>query len=112
MIVTQNITQDLTRPIVQVVYSKVGDTNRKVAVTVKNSGVAWNVPAGATCVLYAKDNEGNYYTSNSVTFSGNVVTATLPAFSQRGTASTEIEISSGGQIVATLGFYTEIYKSA
>lgn len=111
MTTTQYITQDLTTPHRQVVYSKTGDSNRYVEITLFNDGVAWEVPSGASLAVYAEDDGGNYYTSTA-TFNGNVVTALLPTFTVRGTANTEVEITSGGSTVATFDFYVEVYQSA
>ena len=109
---TQYINLDLTTPYRQVIYSKTGDTNRYAQITLYNDGVAWDVPSGAVGKCYAEDLYGNYYSANSVSFSDNVVTALLPTITQMGTASCEVEISVGGQVVTTFNFYVEVYQSA
>jgi len=108
---TQYISLDLTTPTYPIVYSKTGDTSRQVVATLYNHGVEWNVPAGATGKVYAKDCAGNTYSSNTVSFSGNQATATLPAYSSIGIIPTEIQITANG-VVSTFNFKTVVYMSA
>ena len=109
---TQYITLDLTTPYRQVVYSKTNDTNRYVEITLFNDGVAWDVPSGASGMCYAEDLYGNTFSSSTVTFDDNKVTALLPKITSMGTASCEVEISVGGQVVTTFNFYVEVSQSA
>lgn len=112
MTTTVSITQDLTVPVRQVIYSKVGDTSRYVEVTLFNDGVAWEVPSGATASVHAEQMDETYVESSTSTIDGNTITALLPTYTCEGTTPTEIAIMSGGQTVATFDFYVEVLKSA
>ena len=112
MTTTVSITQDLTVPVRQVIYSKVGDTSRYVEVTLFNDGVAWEVPSGATLSLEAVDELGTTFSSSSVTATGNAVTALLPTFVNRGVATVDILIESDGALIAGIPLFAETFKSA
>ena len=112
MTTTVSISQDLTVPVRQVIYSKVGDTQRYVEVTLFNDGVAWEVPSGATASVHAEQMDETYVESSTSTIDGNTITALLPTYTCEGTTPTEIAIVSGGQTVATFDFYVEVLKSA
>lgn len=111
MISTQYINLDLTIPYRQVIYSKTGDTNRYVEITLFNGGEAWDVPSGASGSCYATDCWGNHFSSSSVSYEDNVATVKLPTISSIGTCSAELKITQG-QSVSTFNFYIDVYESA
>ena len=112
MTVIQDITQDLTIPIRQVIYSKTGDSERYVRDTIFNDSAVWNIPAGTTGVVYATDEKGVHSSNNNVTFENNVILAQLPVINNRGIASAEIELTCNGVAVATFDFVIMVGQSA
>lgn len=107
----QYIDLDMSIPTNPIVYSKTGDTARQVVASLYNHGVAWDVPSGATGVVYAKDCAGNTFSSNAVSFEDNQATITLPTFTSIGLVPTEIQITASG-VVSTFNFKSLVYKSA
>ncbi len=107
----QYIDLDMSIPTNPIVYSKTGDTARQVVASLYNQGVVWDVPSGATGVVYAKDCAGNTFSSNTVSFEDNQATITLPTFTSIGLVPTEIQITASG-VVSTFNFKSLVYKSA
>lgn len=107
----QYIDLDMSIPTNPIVYSKTGDTARQVVASLYNQGVEWDVPSGATGVVYAKDCAGNTFSSNTVSFEDNQATITLPTFTSIGLVPTEIQITASG-VVSTFNFKSLVYKSA
>lgn len=107
----QYIDLDMSIPTNPIIYSKTGDTARQVVASLYNQGVVWDVPSGATGVVYAKDCAGNTFSSNTVSFEDNQATITLPTFTSIGLVPTEIQITASG-VVSTFNFKSLVYKSA
>ena len=107
----QYIDLDMSIPTNPIVYSKTGDTARQVVASLYNQGVVWDVPSGATGVVYAKDCAGNTFSSNTVSFEDNQATITLPTFTGIGNAKGEIAVTADG-VVSTFNFRIATYQSA
>lgn len=111
MVTTQYIDLDMSTPTYPIIYSKTGDTARQVVASLYNQGLPWEVPSGATGVVYARDCFGNTFSSDNVSFDGNQATLMLPTFTSIGLIPTEIQITASG-IVSTFNFKSLVYKSA
>lgn len=106
------LTLDLLWPNNEVIFSKTGDTDRHAEISLLEGIDEWEIPAGASCTLYAKQINQTVKTSSTFTIEDNKLKVLLPTFTVPGRAKTDVEISVGGEVVTTFDFTIVVLQSA
>ena len=122
MIVTQSMNVHLDKQTIPTVEAVQSDTGRAVRMALYSQGAPWTVPSGTTgTIRYSIFHEGECYTSvydtlpdgsKAVTCSENGLTVGLTSevLSIAGVGQLQVELYSGGQVVATFSVLLRVQR--